>query len=359
LLGTENEAIAARVLGHLTGDLEILASGRGLPKGMATSLLAIGTKTNDAILRQKIFNGLRTFVRPGKAWHDPPLNPDQIQRLGELALEDSEAGDTTAELIGHLRFPSAVQVIVQHLDEDRTIDALLRVQQVAGSLPHSVPGRVRFRLALEWSLQRLTQQPVSLIAAYMLAFLGAAFGVGLQAYLTYNLPAFLDIARISNSLEQGLIIGSVFGLGIFLTRVITERFQVANAFLSVLLGTLAGGLVISIALLIFHVLFLGTPPMGILIPLGCMLIALTFAVGSLIRSRLIRMFLSSASILIAIMGTWLVHINLATSPVELTPMFRYDYTWPLAQVIFTALAVAFSIGIFGNFVSLSIKDENP
>jgi serine/threonine protein kinase len=357
LLGKENEAIAARVLGHLTSDLEILASARGLPKSIATALLAIGTKTNDPILRQKIFAGMRTLVRPGKSWHDPPLNPDQIRRLGELALEDSEFGDTTAELIGHLRSPSAIQVVLHHFDEGRKIAALLLIQQVAESLPSFVPGPVRFRLSLEWILRRLTQQAVHLIGAYMMAFLGAALGVGLQVYLTYNLPDFLDLARVTTSLEQGLIIGSVFGLGIFLTRVITERFQTSNALLRVFLGTIAGGLGINIALLIFHVLFLNTRPVGFLIPLGCMMIAFTFAVGGLIRSRLIKMFLSSVSILMAIIGTWLIHINLAASPLELTPMFRYDYNWPLIQVLFTALGVAFLIGIFGNLISLSIKDE--
>jgi hypothetical protein len=59
----------------------------------------------------------------------------------------------------------------------------------------------------------------------------------------------------------------------------------------------------------------------------------------------------------AITGTWWIHINLAASPLELTPMFRYDYNWPLTQVLFTALGVAFLIGIFGNLISLSIKDE--
>ena len=114
----------------------------------------------------------------------------------------------------------------------------------------------------------------------------------------------------------------------------------------------------NIALFIFHVLYLDTFPQGFLITLGCIIIAFTFAVGGLIHSRLIKMFFSSVSILMAIMGTWLIHINLTASPVELTPMFRYDYLWPLTQVLFTALGVAFLIGIFGNLVNLSIRNEH-
>ena len=359
LLEKENEAIAARVLGHLTSDQDILTSVKRLPKNMAMALLTIGTKTNDAILRQKIFAGLQTLVPPGTAWRDPPLAPEQIKRLGDLALEDSEAGDTTAQLIGHLRSPSAIRVVLNHFDEGRKIAALYLVQQVAESLPSFVPARIRFRLSLEWILQRLTQQPVNLIGAYMMAFLGAALGIGVQVYLTYNLPDFFDIARIATSLEQGLIIGSVFGLGIFLTRIITERFHTSNTLLRVFLGTIAGALGMNIALLIFHVLFLNTRPQGFLITLGCTMIALTFAVGSLIHSRLIKMFLSSVSILMAIIGTWWIHINLAASQLELTPVFRYAYAWPLTQVLFTAFGVASLIGILGNLVSLSIKDEYP
>ncbi len=357
LLGKENEAITERVLRHLTSDSDILASAKGLPKGMIASLLAIGAKTNDAILRQKIFAELRTLVRPGSAWKDSSLDPNQIKRLGNLALEDSEAGDAAAELIGHLRSPSAVRVILNGHGEGRKIDALLLIQRVAGSLPSFVPLGVRLRLSLEWALQRLTQQPVSLIGAYMMTFLGAALGISLQVYLTYNFPSFLDKARITISLERGLIIGSIFGLGIFLTRVITERFHTSNAILSLFLGTIAGGIVMNIALFILYVLFLDTPPRGFLLTLGCVIIALSFAIGGLLRSRVIKIFLSCVSILIAIVGTWLVHVNFAASQLELTPIFGYDYAWPLAQVLLTALSVAISMGIFGNLISLSIKDE--
>lgn len=358
LLKKDNEAITGRVLEHLTGDLDILASKSGLPKSLGASLLTIGTQTNDVILRQKIFAGLRILLKPGSEWKDPQLDQNLIKRLGVLALEDSEFGDSAAELIGHLRSPSAVQVILKHSHEGRKIDALLLIQNVAGSLPAMVPGPIRLRLSLERNIQRLAQRPVNLIGAYLTTFLGAVLGIGLQAYLTFNFPDFLDAVRISTSLTRGLIIGSIFGLGIFLDRVIAERFQTSNVILSVFLGTIVGGTVMNIALFIFHVLYLDTFPRSFLITFGCMVIALTFAVGGLIRSRLIRMILSSVSILGMILGTWLIHVNLASSPVELTPMFRYDYLWPFTQVFFTALGVAFLIGIFGNLINLSLRNEN-
>ena len=152
LLGKDNDAITGRVLEHLISDRDILSSTSALPKNLGTALLTIGTQTKDEILRLKIFAGLRILLRPGTTWKDPPLDPNQIKRLGELALEDSEFGDTAAELIGHLRPPSAVQVVLNHFDEGRKIDALLLIQRVAGSLPSLVPRQVRFRLSLERNL---------------------------------------------------------------------------------------------------------------------------------------------------------------------------------------------------------------
>jgi hypothetical protein len=136
-----------------------------------------------------------------------------------------------------------------------------------------------------------------------------------------------------------------------------ERFQASAALPRVFVGTFMGGIAMNIALLIFHVLFLNTPPRGFLITAACGLIALAFAVGGLFRSRLLRMVLSSVSVFMAIMGTWWIHANFAASLVDLTPVFRYDYAWSLTQVALTALGVALPIGILGNLANLSIVGE--
>ncbi len=119
-----------------------------------------------------------------------------------------------------------------------------------------------------------------------------------------------------------------------------------------------GGMGLNIALLIFHVLFLSTPPHGFLITAACLLIAATFAICGLFRSRLLRMFLSSVSVFAAIMGTWWIHIHYAASLADLTPLFQYDYAWTLTQVALTALGIALPIGIFGNLVNLAIAEES-
>ncbi|HSG43696.1 MAG TPA: serine/threonine-protein kinase [Anaerolineales bacterium] len=357
LLQKKNDSITARIIGHLINDTDFRLFPEEMTEDMVASLLEIGINSVNVFLRQQIFDGIRILTQPNNAWNHTSQNTDQMKQLGIEALEDSEAGDTAAELVGHLRSTAAIQVILDYPDEERKYDTLLLIQKTAGSLPSIVQGGIRFRLSIDAIINRLVQQPVSLISAYVLAFLGSALGIGIQVYLTYRLPDFFDIARITTSLEQGLIVGSVFGLGIFMTRVVMERFHSPGTFLRLIFGTIAGWLGLNVSLFIFHVLFLNTPPMGLLITAGCIFISLIFSVNGLLRSRIIRIILSIASIFIAIMGTWLIHVNSAASSVELTPIFRYDYAWPLTQISSTAFWVAAFIGIFGNLIDLSVVDE--
>ena len=88
-----------------------------------------------------------------------------------------------------------------------------------------------------------------------------------------------------------------------------------------------------------------------------MLIAFAFALGGLTRSNLIKMLLSSLSVLTAITGTWWLHISYAASNLDLAPIFRYQYEWPLTQVALFALGVALPIGILGNMINLAIEEE--
>ncbi len=359
LLRRENETIAARMMEHLTGDLEIRAFSEGVPEPITRSLLEIGMKTANENFRQQILHGVRELTHPGEAWSDEALSlsPGQMQQLGSLALGDSEAGDAAAELIGHLRATPAVRVITDHPDAERGIAALLLIQQEAGSLPAHVQRGIRFRLKMEWAIQRVIQQPVRLVGAYVMAFLGASLGVGIQAYMTANFPSFFDTDRFTLSLERGLIVGSIFGLGIFMIRAIVERFHTSRVLPRVILGTLAGGVGINLSLLVFHVLFVKTPPRGLLITGGCMVIALAFAMGSLTRSYPLKVLLSTVFIIAAIAGTWWFHVNYAETNLELTPIFRYDYAWSLTQVAFTAFVVALPIGVLGNMVKLSLGEE--
>lgn len=358
LLRKRNESITGRIVTHLTNDQEVINQAGSLPDGMTSALLETGLNTDNAFLRREIFSGLRKLMPAASAWNGTgPLDEDQAKRLGEYALEDSEAGDTAAELIGHMRSALAVRVLLRRARGERKIPALLLVQQIAGGLPNSVPNDIRFKLSTELIIQRLVQSPVSLVAAYVSAFLGSSLSVALQVYLTYNLPDFMDTARITTSLTQGLIIGTVFGLGIFVVRVAMERFQPAAMLPRLLAGTVLGGIGMNIAMLIFHILFLNTPPGGLLITATCGTIALTFAMGGFFRSRLLKMILTSFAIFVGIVGTWWLHVQYAPSLTALTPLFRYDYAWSMGQVAATALIVALPTGVLGNLINLTLVEE--
>lgn len=357
LLHRESDVITSRILDRLMADMEIRAFSRGLPQSVSVSLFDIGLRTGDPNLRRRILQSLCALIPPSRTWDAKklPLGIAQIQQLGELTLEDSESGDAAAELIGHLRAAPAVRVIANHHDNRRSVDALLLIQQTAGNLPSFVRGGIRLRLSLAWIFQRLIQKPVSLVGAYFMAFLGSSLGIAVQVYLTINLTGLFDSARLAISLERGLITGFVFGLGIFLARLAVERFSASRLLPRLLLGTFAGALLMNFALLIFHALFVRTPPQGFLISGGCLLIALAFAASGLVRSYPFRFIITTVTVFGAIVAAWLLHTQYASSPEQLTPLFRYDYAWSLARVAGTALAVSLPIGLLGNAVDLTLK----
>ena len=354
LLKKRNESITGRIVTHLINDPNIDEIRNEIPESIITALLETGVMTDNPFLRREIFEGIRILTKSNKAWIDQSLlDREQSRRLADFAIEDSEVGDAAAGLIGHMRAASAVQNILKQRNEGRKVGALLLVQLAAGNLPAFVPGNLRFRLSMEWIIQRLIQEPVSLIGAYLLALLGSALGVGLQTFVTYRLPKLMDTARITDSLQQGLIIGAIFGLAIFFIRVVMERFRTSAVFPRLILGTIAGGFIMNVALLAFHILFLITPPHGFLITAACSLMALTFTLSELSHSRFFKIVLSSISVFAAILGTWWIHITYSTT---LTPIFLYEYSWSLSQVALTAAGIAFSIGIFSNLVNLSVAD---
>lgn len=357
LLARQNEVLAARVVEHLVADPNVHKMPADQSANIAASLLEMAVRSANPIVSRKLLAGLQVLIPPTTAWGSSTLSPELNELLGELAVEDSDRGDQAARLVGHLHSQPALNFILNHADKSRLTPALLEVQRSAGHLPSFVLGSLRLRVTLEWIIHRLTIQPARLFGAYMLALIGSTLGIGAQVYLTYRLPEFMDIARISSSLEQGLITGAIFGLGILLARAIVERFAGSRVLPRLLLGTLAGAVGMNIALFIFHVLFLNTPPSGFLVTLGCMLIALGYALGGLARWRWVGMILSVAAIVFAIIATWWVHTNMATSITELTPLFRYDYNWSMPQIFFAALIVAACLGIFGNLIGLAAREE--
>ena len=355
LLKKRNESITGRIVTHLINDPGIDVIRNEIPESMTNALLETGLQTDNPFLRREIFEGIRILTKPTMNWNSPStLDRNQTKRLAAFAFEDSEVGDAAADLIGHIRAAPAVEGILKQRNENRKITALLLVQLKAGSLPAFVPSNLRFRVTMEWIIQRLVQEPVSLAGAYLLALLGSALGAGLQTFVTYRLPTLMDTARIADSLQQGLIFGAIFGFAIFFIRVVMERFRTSAILLRLFLGIFAGGLVMNIAFLVFHILFLVSPPHGFLVTTACLWMALAITLSELSQSRLLKMTLSGVAIFTSVLGTWWIHVTYSTA---LTPVFLYDYSWSLPQVSLTAFGIAILIGLFSNLVNLTVAES--
>lgn len=357
LLAGGNEVIAVRVLDFIFKDYTVLSLVNTKVSPLFPMLFDLAFKTKNPMLASRLLSGLRSITPPDTAWNDSMLSMEQGALLGKAALMQTEAGEQALRLIAHLHSLVALEYILKNANRDRLPFILLEIQNLAGSLPSIVSGTVRTQVFFEWLNQQITAQPARLAAGYATALLGSTLGIASQIYLTYRLPDFMDLARISSSLIQGLLTGFVFSFGIFLSRLVTERFKTASFLLRFGLGSIAGAFAMSAAFYLFHLLFLNTMPSGFLIPLGCFVIACSFSAGRLIPWRLVKMIVSIAAVIVAIVGTWWIHSNFSASITSLTPLFLYDRGWAITQIGFTAFCVAIWMGILGHVPALDIREE--
>jgi serine/threonine protein kinase len=353
LMSKDNKVISERAVRHLVRDEQIRSLKVELPERMTLSLLDVARSTSDPSLQHRIFDTLRALTPETKHWRATALGTAPDKLLATLVLARSSASNEAAKLIGHLRSQLAVETIVKGIKGEQRNIALLSIRQKAGSLPPSIPRSIRLQVAGEWALHRLIDKPFALLIAYAWIVLGTALSFGLQAYLTYRLPQFMDTLRITSSLERGIILGVIVGFGILVTRVVVERFPDSNAFLRIILGTLLGGVMLNIAIFIYDVLLNDTVPEGMLISMSCLLISLGFAVSGLVRFRPVKMLISAAAMLLAFAGSWWGHLLLARTGVAMTPIFFYEYLWSPMQVLLTMFIAAFPMAIFGNLGDIS------
>jgi hypothetical protein len=353
LLGRDNKVINERVVRHIVQDDQIRSLKVSLPEKMILAMLDVARRSNDPSLQHRIFDTLRALTPAAKQWRVTALGDTSDKHLAALVLTQSPISNEAAKLIGHLRSQLAVETIVKGTKGERRNTALLTIRQEAGSLPKTIPQSIRLGVTGEWMMRRLTGQPLDLLTIYAWIALGVALSFGLQAYLTYRLPRFFDALRIISSLERGIILGIIFGFGIFVTRVIVERFPESNILLRVGLGTGLGGVMLNIAIFTYYVLLNDTVPQGILISVSCVFIAFGYAAGGAVRHRPVGMLISGTMVMAALVGSWWGHIYLTRVSVTMTPIFFYEYLWSTTQVLLTMLIVALPMAILGNLGDLS------
>jgi serine/threonine protein kinase len=356
LVTRDNQATTTRVLGHLINDESLTSSKDILSGRMIKNLIETAGSTDDATLLQQIMQALRKLSPHLDEWQTIALSDESDRALAALSFDDTLQGDEAAHLIGQIRSVTAVDIVSQNAPADRRNPALLEIQKVAGSLPASVPANTRLTLSIELMLGRLINRPLSLLAVFLMAYFGSALSVGIQNYLIIRIPDYLDVVRISVSLERGLFLGAFFGAGILLIRLIVERFPRSKVLPRLTIATIIGGLIFSVGLFTYDILLARIDLYGMLFAAGCLLAAFGFAQGSLLRSALLRMLVPTGAVFSALGLTWMIHLGLRKVGLDLSPVFYYEYSWSLWQIIGTMIVFSLPMSFFGNLFSLSSEE---
>jgi serine/threonine protein kinase len=348
LIRPDNLALANRSFTYLLKDQAILRSKIVLADGFTLSLLDIAGSTVSQDLKQSIFEFLEKMIQPLPHWQTSIPDTRQVQALAHLACENTPIGDRAARLIGRLHSTQAVAVLLTRANEVRRNRALFGVLEAAGSLPSNLPRNLRLSLSMEWLANWLASNLASLLGVYGLAALGVFLGFGAQVYLTYRLPNYMDLTRISVAVERGLFMGFAFGFGIFVTRLLSEILPSSKTLVRMAIATLVGGTILTVGLLLYDILFLNTLPGGVLFAAGCFFISAGYAFAQWVRPVAAKISITGMVIFLALIGTWFGHIAMAPSPTGLAPIFFYDYGWPMAQILGTMLVASLPMAVFGS-----------
>ncbi len=352
LIGTHDDAITARVVGHLLSDSGLTYLKEIFSSRIIGALIKTVDDVNDPLLSQQILRAVRKLSPQSDEWQTTAFNDELDRAVAYLAINDTPQGDEAAHLIGQIRSITSVNVVVQNASEERLVPALLEIQKVAGSLPASISAKTRLTVSTKHILGHFIDRPLSILTVFLVAYFGSAISVGLQNYLVIRIPDYMDAVRISVSLERGLFLGAFFGVGISLIRLIVERFPYSRVFPCLAVATIIGGSIFSIGLFTYDVLLVQINLAGMLLPAGCMLAAFGFALGGLIRHGLLRMLVTAIAVFLALALTWIVHLMLLPAGVNISPLFYYEYTWSQWQIGSTMLIFSLPISIFGNLLNL-------
>jgi hypothetical protein len=117
-----------------------------------------------------------------------------------------------------------------------------------------------------------------------------------------------------------------------------------------------GGLVLGVSTSAYQAAFLNTPPHGGLILAGSLLIAFGCALGAFTHSRMWKIALLLIASFAAVAGTWGMHVAWATVPTDLTPILKFEYGLPLAQVLGLTSIAVLPVAILANLIDLDLKE---
>lgn len=346
----EGKSAAARAMFQLVAEPVDDANLEELSPSAMARLVDLAAGSPGETVGSKALDLLGRSVKPAKDWQDVALSPKSDRKLANLALGDGSTARMASWFIGRTRSQTAVEMLLdaqEGMGLRRALPALVNVREVAGGLPSSVPASLRLRLTLELARQQLLHDRATLLRVYAVSALGSALGLGFHAYATYRVPGFLDFARILVTLGNGMVFGPLIGLGIFLARLIVHRLQVMARLPRLALGTAVGALVVNLGVVAFHSLALGVRPIGGLIAMSSILIALGFGIAAgMTPSTWRRSLVSTTFTGLGISLSWQLFLQTG-----LTPILYYEFDQPIRTVLLV-LVTALLIGSMPHLVDL-------
>ncbi len=359
LVNMESGVVSARIIQHLVDDNEISELRASVTTAQAAPLLRASARLNDRVLRQQFLSRMRRLLPRQERWQPIVMDHETDTLLATLSLDSTPTGVEAAMLAGHLKSETALHEILRVPNERLRTRALMNCLQSAVSLPASLPFGTRLQILAEWTLWRLFLQPLDILRAYGAAILGALLAFGLHTYLSYRLPNFLDSLRLTTALEHGVFAGFLVGLGLLVPRLVTERLPNQPTLPRLASGSLAGAIILTIAISLYDILLLRqygllefeNLPQLQLIALGSLFIATGQAVAGCLKNKLGKA-LTAASLAFVGMGiSWWGHVSLPGVPP--LPILFYEYTWPTSQVLISIIISSALLAIPASLPDLS------
>lgn len=324
-----------------------------LPAASAERLLDMASQGADVTFQMDALDLLGRLGGKAGHWREIAFTSAADEKLAQLALGDGFEAKEAARLIGHSRSMTASKSLTRAWTHDlnpRAFTALLTIQKTTGEFPPSIPLVTRWQLSGQVGLQQLVGGFSSLIPPFIWTLLGSILGVGFQVYATLRLRGFFAVDRILVAVEQGLFLGILAGLGIFATRLIVKRFDVLKPVSRLLLGMSIGTAIMNASIVLYHILFLKNAPSGWLITLGSVLLVLGFAISSLLSrpAWLVRALISFVFVELGIVLPFMLSII-----TQFDPIFQYEDTWTMAQVLLVSSTAALCISFVSQLTDVS------
>ncbi|MEN8240542.1 MAG: bifunctional serine/threonine protein kinase/MFS transporter [Chloroflexota bacterium] len=314
-------------------------------------LINVADDSPSISFKKVVFDLLLAATPQAPRWHKESFPAEEEIKLANMVLFDSAVSHEAARLIGHIKSETALTTLLRGNEIHATppMSALTKIWEAAGGLPRGISLVKKLQIGLELGSRQLLHHRGELVKTYLWAALAGVLGIGLQVFISLRLPTFLSSTRILNSLANGLLFGPVLGLGIFFARWIPQRLKMLSLPIRVAVGTLIGGGVTSLALMLLHIFFLNAVPTGPLITLGALLLAFGFSLtSSKPFPTWLRAIGSGLSTAAALTTTWIISLNTFD-----TPMLYYQE----GQTVQTSILISVFSLVLGAISNSDISRE--